>query len=125
MSTNKGFIMSYNNNNGWIPLYPFTLKSQIIGWNLGESYGPYEIILYANNWINNQQIIDLNGVIESDILYCLKILSGTQEQMIAQDEAYGLLDPIVGIESLYNQIRFTCTSNSPTIDLTLQISWVR
>lgn len=125
MPTNQGFTMSYNGQNGWIPLYPSTLQSQVLGWGLGESYGPYQLTLSSNAWINNQQTVNLNGVMSSDILYCIKVLSGTEEQMQAQDAAYSLLDPYVGIESLNNQIKFTCTSSSPTVDITVQVYWFR
>lgn len=124
MPSNLGFTMSYKGLNGWIPLYPSTLQSQVLGWGLGESYGPYELTINANNWQNNQQILTLDGVSSEDILYCVKVLNGTQEQMIIQDEAYSLLDPYVGIESLNNQIKFTCTS-TPTVDFTVQINWFR
>lgn len=116
--------MSYKGLNGWIPLYPSTLQSQVLGWGLGESYGPYELTINANNWQNNQQTLTLDGVSSEDILYCVKVLNGTQEQMIIQDEAYSLLDPYIGIESLNNQIKFTCTS-TPTVDFTVQINWFR
>lgn len=124
MSSNLGFTLNYKGQNGWIPLYPSTIQSQVLSWNLGNSYGPYELTLSANNWQNNQQTLTLDGVTSSDILYCVKVLSGTQEQMIAQDQAYSLLAPYIGIESLNNQIRFTCTS-TPAVDFTVQISWFR
>lgn len=125
MPTNQGFTMSYNGQNGWIPLYPSTLQSQVLGWGLGESYGPYQLTLSSSAWTNNQQTVNLNGVMSSDVLYCIKVLSGTEEQMQAQDAAYSLLDPYVGIESLNNQIKFTCTSSSPTVDITVQVYWFR
>lgn len=124
MPSNLGFTMLYNGQNGWIPLYPSTLQSQVLDWGLGESYGPYELTLSAANWQNNQQTLTLDGVNSNDILYCTKVLSGTQEQMIAQDEAYSLLDPQLGIESLNNQVRFTCIS-TPTVDFKVQINWFR
>lgn len=124
MPSNLGFTLSYKGQNGWIPLYPSTLQSQVLGWGLSESYGPYELTLSATNWQNNQQTLTLDGVNSEDILYCTKVLSGTQEQMIEQDEAYSLLDPQLGIESLNNQVRFTCTS-TPTVDFTVQINWFR
>lgn len=124
MPSNLGFTMSYKGLNGWIPLYPSTLQSQVLGWGLGESYGPYELTISANNWVNNQQTLTLDEVSSEDILYCVKVLNGTQEQMTAQDQAYGLLDPYIGIESLNNQVKFTCTS-TPTVDFTVQINWFR
>lgn len=124
MPSNLGFTLNYKGQVGWIPLYPNTIQSQVIDWKLGESYGPYELTLPASGWQNNQQTLTLDGVNSDDILYCVKVLSGTQEQMIAQDQAYGLLEHYSGIESLNNQVKFTCTS-TPTVDFTVQISWFR
>lgn len=123
MPSNQGFTLSYKGQNGYIPLYPNTTTDQVIDWDLGNYYGPIQITLLASNWSNNQQTIAVNGVTSNDILNCVKVLSGTEAEMEAQDEAYSLLDPYVGIESLENGIRFTCTSSSPTVDLTVQIDW--
>ena len=123
MPSNQGFTLSYKGQNGYIPIYPNTTTDQVIDWDLGNYYGPIQITLLATNWSNNQQTIAVNGVTPNDILNCTKVLSGTQVEMQAQDEAYSLLDPYVGIESLENAIRFTCTSSSPTVDLTVQIDW--
>lgn len=125
MPSNLGFTLSYNSQNGYIPLYPNTPQSQVIDWDLGEAYGPYQLSLPASGWQNNQQTVILNGVTSSDILYCVKVLTGTQQQMEAQDKAYSLLDPYVGIESLENAVKFTCTSSSPTVDLVVQVNWFR
>lgn len=123
MPTNKGFTLSYKGQNGYIPLYPKTISSQVIDWNLGNFYGPIQVTLSSNNWVNNTQTVVVNGVTPDDIIYCVKVLSGTEAQMKAQDEAYGLLDPYIGIESLENAVKFTCTESSPTVDLTVQIEW--
>lgn len=123
MPSNQGFTLSYKGQNGYIPLYPNTTTDQVIDWDLGNYYGPIQITLLASNWSNNQQVVGVNGITPNDILNCTKVLSGTQVEMQAQDEEYSLLDPYVGIESLENAIRFTCTSSSPTVDLTVQIDW--
>lgn len=123
MPSNQGFTLSYKGQNGYVPLYPNTTADQVIDWDLGNYYGPIQITLLASNWSNNQQVVGVNGITPNDILNCTKVLSGTKVEMQAQDEAYSLLDPYVGIESLENAIRFTCTSSSPTVDLTVQIDW--
>ena len=124
-NNNLGFAMTIKSNNGTlVPLYPKTTKEQIIGWNAGEIYGPYQFTLTKNGWKNNQQTVALNGVTENDIVICTKVLSGTQSQMIAQEQAYGLLDILTGVESLQNQVRFTCTS-PPAVDFTVQLTWTR
>ena len=125
MPTNKGFVMTTKATDGTlVPLYPKTIIDQVIDWEAGELYGPYQLTLLANSWANNQQTLTLDGISPTDIPLCVKILNGTTEQMIAQDEAYSLLDAKKGIESLQNQVRFTCTS-TPTVDFTVQVSWTR
>lgn len=125
MPSNLGFVMTIKANDGTlVPLHPKSTKDQVLGWNIGESYGPYQFTLTASGWSSNQQTVSLDGVMPTDILKCTKVLSGSQEEMIAQDQAYSLLDPLTGIESLQNQIRFTCTS-TPTVDFTVSVSWTR
>lgn len=125
MPSNLGFTMTIKAIDGTlVPLYPKSTKDQVLGWNIGESYGPYQFTLKTSGWNNNQQIVTLDGVMDTDILRCTKVLTGTKEEMIAQDEAYSLLDPVTGIESLPNQIRFTCTS-TPSVDFTVSVSWTR
>lgn len=110
------------NDGTLVPLYPNTTLGQIIDFNVGEVYGPYLLTLSASNWENNQQTLTLEGISSENIPYCTKVLTGTEEEMIAQDQAYALLDPLIGVESLQNAIRFTCTS-TPTVDFQVQISW--
>lgn len=125
MPSNLGFTTTIKANDGTlVPLYPKTTKDQVLGWDIGESYGPYQFTLDVAEWSNNQQTVSLNGVMPTDILKCTKVLSGSQEEMIAQDQAYSLLNSLTGIESLQNQIRFTCTS-TPTVNFTVSVSWTR
>ncbi len=125
MPSNLGFTMTIKANDGTlVPLHPKTTKDQVLGWDIGESYGPYQFTLDVAEWSNNQQTVSLNGVMPTDILKCTKVLSGSQEEMIAQDQAYSLLNSLTGIESLQNQIRFTCTS-TPTVNFTVSVSWTR
>ena len=124
MPTNEGFVMTMKATDGTlVPLYPYTITAQVEDWNVGEVYGPYQLTLPATGWSNNQQTVSLEGIGPDNIPFCTKILTGTQQQMIAQDQAYSFLDPVKGVESLQNQVRFTCTSTSPTVDLQVQISW--
>lgn len=125
MPSNLGFTMTIKANDGTlVPLHPKTTKDQVLGWDIGESYGPYQFTLDVAEWSNNQQTVSLDGVMPTDILKCTKVLSGSQEEMIAQDQAYSLLNSLTGIESLQNQIRFTCTS-TPTVNFTVSVSWTR
>lgn len=126
MPNNTGFTMTIKANDGTlVPLYPSTTLDQIVGWNAGLTYGVYSFILDGGGWDgNNQQTVTLDGVSSNDILICTPIFSGTQEQMIAQSEAYNLLDPVIGVESLQNAVKFTCTSK-PEVNITVQIIWTR
>lgn len=125
MSTNQGFTLQYKANSGdYVPLYPRTLQDQILNWGIGEVYGPYTFVLSAENWVNNQQTINFNGITANDILNCVKVLSGTEAEMKAQDDAYSLLSPTDGIQSANNQVIFTCNS-TPPIDIQVQIWWTK
>lgn len=126
MPINKGFTLNIkSNNNNYVNLYPNTIKSQIIDWNIGEVYGPYTITLYSSNWENNKQIVSLDGVEETDIIFCNKAFSDLDpiREQIIQDNNYALL-LTNGIQSLQNQIEFSCSS-PPTVDLNLQVFWTR
>lgn len=126
MPQNLGFELNVKANNGnYVPVYPDTIKQQIIGWDRGEVYGPITVTLKANAWVNRQQTVTVQGIQSTDIPFCVKVLSGNQSQMQAQQEAYNLLDPYIGIESLTNRCRFTCTNAVPTIDITVQVEWTR
>ena len=125
MPSNLGFEMTYKGNGVNVPLHPTTNIDQVLGWNIGEVYGPYVLTLSASTWSNNQQTVAVDGVTVDDRVKCVKVLTGTETQMKAQDVAYNLLDPQVGIESLNNQIRFTCTDNVPNIDIQVQVAWTR
>ena len=122
---NKGVQIEVKNNRGeYTPLYPRTVKSQVLNWNIGEIFGPYTFVLKATDWLKNQQTINFNGVTESDKLVCVQVLSCTKEEMIAQDEAYALLNPEKGINSLNNRITFT-VDKTPTVDFQVQVWWTR
>lgn len=125
MPSNFGFEMTYKGNGVNVPLHPTTNIDQVLGWNIGEVYGPYVLTLSASAWSNNQQTVAVDGVTVNDKVKCIKVLTGTQVEMAAQDAAYNLLDPQIGIESLNNQIKFTCTNKVPEIDIQVQIAWTR
>ncbi len=129
MSKNIGSVMTFfGNNNNQIPLYPLTTCSQVEDMNFGEEFGPFTLVLKANGWVNKQQTLDLPGITEKDIPYCIKVLKGTVPEMKAQDAGYTLIDPFKGIESLDGQVRFTLrdrTNKTPKVDITVQITWNR
>ena len=117
----QAFEMNYKNNQGYVKIYPNTTTEQVMGYNLGEVYGPYQLTLSSNGWSGNIQTETLPEVRNTDYLICNQILTGTNENMIAQDEAYSL---ITSINSLNGSVQFTC-SETPSVNLTIQISWIR
>lgn len=125
MPSNLGFEMTYKGNGVNVPLHPTTIIDQVLGWNIGDVYGPYILTLSASAWSNNQQTVTVDGVTVDDRVKCVKVLTGTKTEMEAQDIAYNLLDPQVGIESLNNQIKFTCTNSVPSIDIQVQVMWTK
>ena len=125
MPSNQGFILTTkSNNNSLVSLYPQTTKEQVINWDLGEIFGPYQITLLNNDWVNNEQIIELNGVDSNDIIECNPILSGTLENMQMQSYCYSLLLPQTGIQSLQNQVKFSCIKTPPN-DFIVSLIWTR
>lgn len=121
----KNFEMNYKNNQGYVKIYPNTTTEQVMGYNLGEVFGPYELTLNANNWEDGvlapNQTKQLDGLRKEDYVVCTKVLNGTSEQMKQQDEAYSLLTTVI---SLDNYIKFG-SSEIPGVDIDVQISWVR
>lgn len=126
MPSNQGFELTYKNgNNINVPLYPSTTVNQVIGWNIGQIFGPYTLTLNSNNWVNNQQTLQLEGITSKDRVKCIKVLTGSTSEQLQQNQAYSLLDPTFGVESLSNQIKFTCSNSTPSINFQVQISWTR
>lgn len=125
MNNNKSFILKVKASNGYYnTLYPETIKQQVADWDLGEVIGPFNITLRANQWFNNKQRVVQNNVLPSDRPICTKILSGTKQNMIAQDEAFSLLKTNNGIQTDFNAIIFTC-DKTPTVDFQVQVWWCR
>ena len=122
---NEGAVFSYKGQNGYIPLYPVTTSGQVEGLQLGQVFGPLQITLLASAWENNQQSVSVLGISETDILTCVNVLSNDITTAMQQDQAYSLLDPYIGINSIENGIVFTCTNNAPTVDITVQIDCLR
>lgn len=122
MATNQGFTLEYKNNQDkYIDLYPKTTQDQVIGWNIGSIYGPYTILLKKNNWIEKKQLIEFKGVSQNDIISCIKMLNGTEQEMKIQDQNYALLTTI---EAETNQVIFEC-KEIPQIDISVQIWWTK
>ena len=127
----QGFkLMVKNNENNYISLFPKTIKNQVIDYSMGSVYGPYNFTLETTGWTLDstsgmyKQTVTLADVLETDIVYCIKVLTGDAATMIAQDEAYSLLHPYLGVESLNGSITFAATAQ-PTVDFQVQVSWTR
>lgn len=125
MPNYQNFILTTkSSNDSLVSLYPETTTAQVLEWNIGNCYGPYVLTLSSDGWVDNQQTISLTEITSSDIVYCLKILSGTQQEMLNQEESYKCLNPHIGVNSLNNQIQFTCDT-VPQYDFQVQIYWTR
>lgn len=123
--SNLGFELTYKTASSNVALYPRTIKSQVLGWNAGEVFGPYVLTLPQDQWAQGSLTLSLADVTETDRVKCIKMLSRIPEEMMAQDRAFNLIDPLIGIESKNGQIKFTCTNAVPTVDLQVQVSWTR
>lgn len=123
MSKSKGVVLRVKNNSGgYTELSPRVITTTIVGWNIGEQFGPYEVMLKASDWVGNKQTVALNGVNNLDFVKCTLILDGTKEQMLAQSRAYNMLQPNGGLETTTNALIFYCTK-TPEVDIRLQIWW--
>lgn len=118
--------------NGYVLVSPKTSIEQIEGKLPIETYGPFTYTLLQSSWIANtprssfyQQIIKDNNtalIKSEDKPYCVKILEGTSDQMILQQKAYDMLDPIIGIRGNNGSLEFVATEKPP-IDIKLQVYW--
>lgn len=121
---NKGFTMKVKTSNKYVTLSPQIISEQIIDANFGEVFVK-EVNLSATNWNENlQQTIELAGILSSDTPVVTKILEGTAEQMKQQEEAFNCINPITGVFSTDNAVRFTCKTK-PQVDFKIQIYWTR
>lgn len=121
---NKGFTMKVKTSNKYVTLSPQIISEQIIDANFGEVFVE-EVNLSATNWNENlQQTIELAGILSSDTPVVTKILEGTAEQMKQQEEAFNCINPIMGVFSTDNAVRFTCKTK-PQVDFKIQIYWTR
>lgn len=125
---NKNIAIKYKTPTGYTEVAIGTNASQVQGLDeKGVAFGPYQISLPASGWNKEtrKQKVLLSEVIDTDIVYCVKVLTGTKENMLKQQEAYNLLDATKGVNSLNGELEFYCTKNIPTVDLKIQVEWVR
>lgn len=64
------------------------------------------------------QTIEVEGILETDNPHYGVVLSGTQEQKLAQKEAFGYIDELKTADGI---ITFNCLEGKPDVDLTVQI----
>lgn len=116
-----GFDMKVKVADGYAKLNPTTTVDQIFGFDEGEVYGPYDLTLAVDGWVNGEQTLDLADILATDIPYIVKSLSGTADEMEVQDTAYGLLGDV---SSMDGQIKFTTTA-VPITAYAIQVWWTR
>lgn len=87
-----------------------------------------EVDLPASNWSQQSatgkwwQIIDSTKVRGDDQPHWGVVYSGTRDQMIAQQEAFELVDDL---ETMNNSMQFWCFRDKPQVDLKIQIEILR
>lgn len=117
-----------NNAGNSVKLNPRTVTSQALTPPLGQVFGPFTLTLNTNSWnsTTKQATLTLTDITNTDIpIVCLSYKSGLGYDLQKQRTAFNLLDPIIGVESLNGQIRFTCTTSVPTVALQVEVSWTR
>lgn len=119
-----GFDMKVKVADGYAKLNPSTSVGQIFGFEEGFVYGPYDLTLTVDGWVNGEQTLALADILATDIPFVGRALSGTTDEMKSQDIAFKLLDTYTGVESLDGQIKFT-TTTVPDVDYTVQVWWTR
>lgn len=88
----------------------------------------FEVDLLASNWVQQSatgkwwQIIDSTNVREDDQPHWGVVYSGTRDQMIAQQEAFDLVDDL---ETMNNSMQFWCFRDKPQVDLKIQLEILR
>lgn len=126
MTKNKAFTLKIKNqDNTYSDIYLKTTQEQVIGWNIGELYGPYIIKLKASDWLSNNTLIYTGVPTTSDsVVICSLVTQGTEQQQRQQIVAYSLLDSNKGVESFSNRLIFSC-KRKPETDITLQVFWTK
>lgn len=124
MPSNLGVIMETKQQIGYIPLYPTVNSNRVIDWSLASLFGPYTVTLNSNSWENNKQSVSLENVLSTDIVHCVKILNGTETEMVSQNTDYYKIIPQIGLESFDGYVTFTCY-DKPSSDITVELYWTR
>jgi hypothetical protein len=80
------------------------------------------VVLSASGWTGNQapytQKVDMGGILETDNPHYAIVYSGSLEQMLAQKDAFALVDDL---ETEDGKLTFTCLEDKPGVDMTVQI----
>lgn len=117
------------NNGSLAQLCPRTTPDQILNPPFGKSFGPFVLTLKANSWTYNSTsamyvcTLPLADIVNTDIPYVCCAYN-INSDMKATREAYNLLNPKWGVQSLNGQIQFAC-NKKPTIDFDVQVTWTR
>lgn len=120
-----------SNNGNLVRLNPRTTVDQVVNPKMGQVFGPFMILLSAGDWnpTTKQCVKNVSGILNTDIpfvscAYNTGRLTGSNDLQDIR-EAFNLLDPKWGVESLNGQIRLTCMTEVPKINFWISVYWTR
>lgn len=84
------------------------------------------VVLPVSNWVGSSapytQTVQVEGILETDEPHYGLVFSGTTEQKLAQKEAFACVDDL---DTAENSVTFTCFTDKPETDLTIQMEVIR
>lgn len=87
-----------------------------------EKYFSATIDLIATGWIGSEapytQVVQLDGILDTDNPHYCAIYSGTKENKLEQREAFSFVDEL---ETSNGNLTFTCLEEKPMTDLSIQL----
>jgi hypothetical protein len=84
------------------------------------------VVLPVSNWVGSSapytQAVQVEGILKTDEPHYGLVFSGTTEQKLAQKEAFACVDDL---DTAENSVTFTCFTDKPETDLTIQMEVIR
>lgn len=89
--------------------------------NIADTYLTTQAKLFAAGWAGDgpyTQTVAVEGVLASDRVHYGVVYSGDKDTMVAQKEAFSLVDDL---DSAEGSVTFTCFEEKPGMDLTIML----